>query len=129
MRLCNERRERVYFIMARVPRRVPLTPPVYNDRREKTGNVCLYTILHVVKSLPAVWPERMFQRAPIRVGSISAFPERFFSGSGTLISLLTTVRSIWCYYSSCGYQNGRLRHHRQEPLVPVYNSNSRVFGT
>lgn len=66
MRLCNERRERVYFIMARVRRRVPLTPSVYNDRREKAGNVCLYTILHVVKSLPALWPERMFQRARAR---------------------------------------------------------------
>lgn len=63
MRLCNERRERVYFIMARVRRRVPLTPSVYNDRREKAGDVCLYAILHVVKSLPALWPERMFQRA------------------------------------------------------------------
>lgn len=65
MRLCNERRERVYFIMARVPRRVPLIAPVYNDRREKTGNVCLYTILHVVKSLPVVWSERTFRRARI----------------------------------------------------------------
>lgn len=117
MRLCNERRERVYFIMARVPRQVPLTPPVYNDRREKTGNVCLYTILLVVKSLPAVWLARMFQRARIHAGSISALPARLFLRSGTLITFnhcpLNSVTTLVVVTKMAVFDTP------QEPLVPV----------